>query len=123
MERIIDITCLLAMCLISAVAGSAAPLGMPSPALVACFLAATTSALLCEWARGRAGVLGLVAYCALATLRPEGLLFLPAATYGSSGSHSSPCPGAPRPSPPRLPGLRRALHGGFPCPHSCSPRS
>lgn len=91
MERIVDIGCVLAGCLLSVVAMGAGPAaaggsplavsGMPSAALVVCALVAATSALACEWARGRVRVLGLMGYCVLATLVPEGLVFLPAVIY------------------------------------------
>lgn len=121
MERIIDITCLLAMCLISAVADAAAPLGMPSPALVACFLAATTTVFLCEWSRGRAGALGLVAYCALATLRPEGILFLPAATYGLVRFAFEPMPWRSAPLAAAAPWLAACLAWRLPAPSLMAP--
>ena len=91
MERIVDIGCVLAGCLLSVVAMGAGPAaaggsplavnGIPSAALVVCVLVAATSALACEWARSRVRVLGLVGYCVLAALVPEGLVFLPAVIY------------------------------------------
>ena len=97
MVRIVDILVVFAACAVSFVAHSTLDAGVvdtagagvllpfgdiaASASVVACLLVAVIAVLGCEWARSGWRSLAPVFFCALSAVVPEGLFFVPAATY------------------------------------------
>lgn len=97
MVRIVDILVVFTACAVSFVAHSTLDAGVvdtagagvllpfgdnaASASVVACLLVAVIAVLGCEWARSGWRSLAPVFFCALSAVVPEGLFFVPAATY------------------------------------------
>lgn len=97
MGRIVDILVVFTACAVSFVAHSTLDAGVvdtagagvllpfgdiaASASVVACLLVAVIAVLGCEWARSGWRSLAPVFFCALSAVVPEGLFFVPAATY------------------------------------------